>query len=223
MKKAQNTKKKIVNISLELFYENGYEETSLREIAQKVGIKHPSLFSFFKNKSEIAQHIIIRYFNGLNKICDEYCKQHIEFLEKRELIYYALHYLMVQNDLNFAYLFTSVANASKESFFELIYQFNPDVKFNTYQDKPLLFKINLEITIQVDLVLIKYCLLNELPAKIATMYFVNHVTENRLGQASLGNFSKEEVVKFYDRFWDILSDYKINVYDDILTNEIYDN
>ncbi|WP_444685855.1 TetR/AcrR family transcriptional regulator [Alkalicoccus luteus] len=47
------TREKILEASLELFTASGYEGTSLGAIADKVGIKKPSLYAHFKNKEAI--------------------------------------------------------------------------------------------------------------------------------------------------------------------------
>ncbi len=53
-----NTKEKIINEALTLFSEKGYANVFVGEIAQKVGIKAPSLYKHFKNKRAIFDGII---------------------------------------------------------------------------------------------------------------------------------------------------------------------
>ncbi|TWD93424.1 TetR family transcriptional regulator [Neobacillus bataviensis] len=47
------TRDKIIEAALTLFSKNGYEGTSLTEIAKAVGIKKPSIYNHFKSKDEI--------------------------------------------------------------------------------------------------------------------------------------------------------------------------
>ena len=47
------TRDRILNEALTLFAENGYDGTSVEEIAEKVGIKAPSLYNHFKGKEDI--------------------------------------------------------------------------------------------------------------------------------------------------------------------------
>ncbi|MDQ0198729.1 TetR/AcrR family transcriptional regulator [Neobacillus ginsengisoli] len=47
------TKDKIIAAALALFAKNGYEGTSLSEIAKAVGIQKPSIYNHFKSKEEI--------------------------------------------------------------------------------------------------------------------------------------------------------------------------
>jgi len=48
-----HTKEKILAESMELFAMNGYEGTSMTQIADKVGIKKPSLYAHYKSKEAL--------------------------------------------------------------------------------------------------------------------------------------------------------------------------
>ena len=48
-----STKEKILETALTLFAKNGYDGTSVEQIAQDVGIKAPSLYKHFKGKADI--------------------------------------------------------------------------------------------------------------------------------------------------------------------------
>lgn len=60
-----STKEKILNESLELFAENGYHGTSMREIAKAVGIKGSSIYNHFSGKEEIFSELF-NYLAPLN-------------------------------------------------------------------------------------------------------------------------------------------------------------
>ena len=53
-----STKEKILEKALTLFAENGYNGTSVEQIAQNVGIKAPSLYKHFKGKEDILNSLI---------------------------------------------------------------------------------------------------------------------------------------------------------------------
>ena len=53
-----STKDKILDEALTLFAENGYDGTGVEQIAEKVGIKAPSLYKHFKGKEDILNAII---------------------------------------------------------------------------------------------------------------------------------------------------------------------
>lgn len=54
-------KKQLYFVAAELFAEHGYENTSLDEIASRVGIKKPSIFAHFKSKRAILDELYILY------------------------------------------------------------------------------------------------------------------------------------------------------------------
>ena len=55
-----NTKDRILEEALSLFSEKGYSNVFVGEIAERVGIKAPSLYKHFKNKQAIFDEIILR-------------------------------------------------------------------------------------------------------------------------------------------------------------------
>ncbi|MFI2203020.1 TetR/AcrR family transcriptional regulator [Streptomyces sp. NPDC020192] len=58
-----NTRQRIQDVALELFAEQGYEKTSLREIAERLDVTKAALYYHFKTKEEI----IVSLFEGLTK------------------------------------------------------------------------------------------------------------------------------------------------------------
>ena len=53
-----STKEKILEKALTLFAENGFNGTSVEQIAQNVGVKAPSLYKHFKGKEDILNSLI---------------------------------------------------------------------------------------------------------------------------------------------------------------------
>jgi AcrR family transcriptional regulator len=47
------TRQRILDVALDLFVEQGYEETSLRQIAERVGVTKAALYYHFRSKDEI--------------------------------------------------------------------------------------------------------------------------------------------------------------------------
>lgn len=60
--------KNILRISTELFLNQGYDETTIRQIAEKCGIGRGHLYYYFKKKEDILIHIFNKI---LNKIYDD--------------------------------------------------------------------------------------------------------------------------------------------------------
>jgi AcrR family transcriptional regulator len=54
----QGTRARIQQVALELFTDNGYEATSLREIAEHLGVTKAALYYHFKSKDEIIQSLL---------------------------------------------------------------------------------------------------------------------------------------------------------------------
>ena len=53
-----DTKSKIIHAAIKLFPELGYEKTSMRRIAEEVGITKPALYYYYKNKDELFKSIV---------------------------------------------------------------------------------------------------------------------------------------------------------------------
>lgn len=56
--KKKTTKEKILEAAIDLFAQKGFDATSMREIAEAVGIKKASMYSHFNGKDEILEKII---------------------------------------------------------------------------------------------------------------------------------------------------------------------
>ncbi|MBT2506816.1 TetR/AcrR family transcriptional regulator [Streptomyces sp. ISL-98] len=62
-----NTRQRIQDVALELFAEQGYEKTSLREIAERLDVTKAALYYHFKTKEDI----IVSLFQDLTRPIDE--------------------------------------------------------------------------------------------------------------------------------------------------------
>jgi AcrR family transcriptional regulator len=58
VKGEKKTKKRIFDVAINLFAQKGFDATSMREIAEAVGIKKASMYSHFKSKDEILEKIM---------------------------------------------------------------------------------------------------------------------------------------------------------------------
>src|SRR5262245_25280353 len=58
--RGEATRERILNIALQLFSEQGYEGTSLREIAERLGVTKAALYYHFKSKEEILLALHLR-------------------------------------------------------------------------------------------------------------------------------------------------------------------
>lgn len=58
LKKGEETKKRIIEQGLRLFSSYGYEETALKDIAENVNIKTPSIYAYFNSKQDLFEQIV---------------------------------------------------------------------------------------------------------------------------------------------------------------------
>ena len=55
---APDTRSRIQQVALDLFTDNGYEATSLREIAERLGVTKAALYYHFKTKDDIISSLV---------------------------------------------------------------------------------------------------------------------------------------------------------------------
>jgi AcrR family transcriptional regulator len=60
----------VQKVALELFAEQGYEKTSLREVAERLGVTKPALYYHFKSKEDIVHSFTDDYFAEIDTLLD---------------------------------------------------------------------------------------------------------------------------------------------------------
>jgi AcrR family transcriptional regulator len=65
-----DTRSRVQEVALELFAKQGYEKTSLREIAERLGVTKAALYYHFKSKEDIVHSFTDDYFDGLDALVD---------------------------------------------------------------------------------------------------------------------------------------------------------
>jgi AcrR family transcriptional regulator len=68
---AASTRERILDIALEMFTEHGYDKTSLRDIAERLGTTKAALYYHFKSKSDILLELHLRLHAIGREILDE--------------------------------------------------------------------------------------------------------------------------------------------------------
>src|SRR5690606_25990093 len=53
-----STKEKIIQVSLELFANQGYHKTSINQIARAIGVSKSLIYNYFESKDQLLLHII---------------------------------------------------------------------------------------------------------------------------------------------------------------------
>ena len=65
-----DTRSRVQKVALELFAEQGYEKTSLREIAERLGVTKAALYYHFKSKEDIVHSFTDDYFAAIDGLVD---------------------------------------------------------------------------------------------------------------------------------------------------------
>ena len=65
-----DTRSRAQKVALELFAEQGYEKTSLREIAERLGVTKAALYYHFKSKEDIVHSFTDDYFAEIDDLLD---------------------------------------------------------------------------------------------------------------------------------------------------------
>ncbi|HWG61776.1 MAG TPA: TetR/AcrR family transcriptional regulator [Streptosporangiaceae bacterium] len=64
------TRERIQAVALELFAEQGYDKTSLREISQRLGVTKAALYYHFKSKEDIVASLVEDYFGQIDALIE---------------------------------------------------------------------------------------------------------------------------------------------------------
>ena len=63
-----DTRERIQSVALELFAEQGYDKTSLREIAERLDVTKAALYYHFKSKEDIVTSLVEDYFGEIDEL-----------------------------------------------------------------------------------------------------------------------------------------------------------
>jgi AcrR family transcriptional regulator len=63
-----HTRQRIQSVALELFAEQGYDKTSLREIAERLGVTKAALYYHFKSKEDIVSSLVEDFFGQIDAL-----------------------------------------------------------------------------------------------------------------------------------------------------------
>jgi AcrR family transcriptional regulator len=66
--RGRDTRSRLRELALQLFAEQGYEKTSLREIAEQLGVTKAALYYYFKSKEDIVRSLVEDYMAELDEL-----------------------------------------------------------------------------------------------------------------------------------------------------------
>lgn len=96
----QRRRKEIFDASVHLFLEKGFNETSMREIADAAGIGKSTLYDYFPSKDDILLSFVEDELQKLIEELEEIANQNIGTLEKlRKMMYSYMDYLAKNEDI----------------------------------------------------------------------------------------------------------------------------
>jgi AcrR family transcriptional regulator len=65
-----DTRDRILDVALDLFIEQGYDKTSLREIAERVGVTKAALYYHFSSKEEIIRTLVHPLYDAVGPLTE---------------------------------------------------------------------------------------------------------------------------------------------------------
>ena len=68
MRVRSDTRARIQEVAVALFAEQGYEKTSLREIAERLDVTKAALYYHFKSKEDIVRSIVEDYYGQIDAL-----------------------------------------------------------------------------------------------------------------------------------------------------------
>ena len=77
---------RIIDAAVDLFYTNGYDNTTLEAVGEKLGVTKPFIYSHFKSKAELLGHICSRGIAASLDVIDNVMKTEGTPTRKLELI-----------------------------------------------------------------------------------------------------------------------------------------
>jgi AcrR family transcriptional regulator len=99
-----DTRARIQEVAVELFTERGYEGTSLREIAERLGVTKAALYYHFKSKEDIVASLVDDYFGQVDSLVAwakdqprtpevraEILRRYLDMVADRHHVYRMLH------------------------------------------------------------------------------------------------------------------------------------
>jgi len=67
----KNKKKQILEGAMQLFSQKGFQQTSMQEIADYIGVAKGSIYHYYKSKEDLLREIIWQYYEKISKQIDE--------------------------------------------------------------------------------------------------------------------------------------------------------
>jgi AcrR family transcriptional regulator len=110
-KKEVNRKQKVLDVAAKLFTERGFEGTSMRLIAEKVGISKPAIYYYFPDKKALFEALLRSAMDRSDKILEEIYNSDITPVMKLYKIV-NLRFESFKKHVNLARVISNIVNGS---------------------------------------------------------------------------------------------------------------
>ncbi|NLN98573.1 MAG: TetR/AcrR family transcriptional regulator [Eubacteriaceae bacterium] len=165
-----NTKDIIIRTATKLFYQFGYNKTTLRKIAKTYGYSHTALFTYFKNKGEIGSILQTNYLYELVAQTKAFLKSH-HCPEDDPLMafyyYWYLHFTFLKKDRHFANFYFEYYEAENPQFVQVSLTTGKEITRD-------LFKLHLSRSVWVDR--LNYEMITAMDMIVASHYSQDKIT-----------------------------------------------
>ncbi len=88
MENKEEKKRKIIDVSFDLFKEKGFKETTIQDIVDKAGIAKGTFYLYFKDKYDIQEYLI-------TKKSEQLFKDAIEYVNKKDIKDYIERFISI--------------------------------------------------------------------------------------------------------------------------------
>ena len=95
----------ILDTARQLFIENGYEKTSMRQVATALQCSHGAIYYHFKNKADLFQAVVSHDFSKLDLLIDEIMDTDLQSKEKCRAIFLKYIEFGLQNKSHYEMMF----------------------------------------------------------------------------------------------------------------------
>ena len=97
-RRPNNTKGKIIKAAWELFYQNGYEDTTVEEIIERSGTSQGSFYHYFKGKDALLSSLSYLFDERYEELMEEIDPK-MNVFDKLMLLNHEL-FLMIENEIS---------------------------------------------------------------------------------------------------------------------------
>ena len=93
-------RKRLVDAARRLFYEKGYERTTLHDIAERLQVTNPFIYSYYRNKNELLHEIAQQCINQCLETQSRILKSKLRIPEKLARIIEEVAQVIIENQAN---------------------------------------------------------------------------------------------------------------------------